>query len=104
MYFVLQKGALHRKYEQLSADKTKKGLELVDPKFALMPGPGAYSPKATDGIAFNKKSNSISLNENKKKSLVMGSTLFMSNLKTSGLNLTTVPSIPSKSQLLVVHP
>ena len=32
VYFVLQKGALHRKFEQLSADKTKKGLDLANPK------------------------------------------------------------------------
>ena len=45
VYFVLQKGALHRKHEWLSADKTKKGLDLVDPNKVTEPGPGAYSPR-----------------------------------------------------------
>jgi hypothetical protein len=62
----------------------------------MNPGPGAYSPNGGMNL-LNKKSNSLSLAEPKKKNLVMGSTLFMSNLKNTGLNLTTVPSIPSKS-------
>ena len=42
---MLSKGALHRKHEWLSADKTRKGLELIDPKKANDPGPGTYSPR-----------------------------------------------------------
>ena len=42
---MLHKGALHRKHEWLSADKTKKGLDFVDPKRVNEPGPGAYSPR-----------------------------------------------------------
>ncbi|TNV82951.1 hypothetical protein FGO68_gene4078 [Halteria grandinella] len=100
VYFVLQKGALHRKHEWLSADKTRKGLELIDPKKASDPGPGAYSPRnELNNPGLPPKRTTLG----EKKRGQIGQT-FIHNLKSTGLNLTTVPSIPSKSQLLVVHP
>jgi hypothetical protein len=61
----------------------------------MEPGPGTYSPRVHE----LKKPNNLE----KKQQAMKGST-FISNLKSTGLNLTTVPSIPSKSQLLVIHP
>lgn len=91
---MLQRGTLQRKHEFLSADKTKKGLEMPSASKASEPGPGSYSPRVHE----QRRPNNT-----EKKQAMKGST-FISNLKSTGLNLTTVPSIPSKSQLLVIHP
>ena len=60
------------------------------------PGPGSYSPLNDTSLGSIKKPTT-------KKEAFKGS-IFINNLKSTGLNLTTVPSIPSKSQLLVIHP
>lgn len=88
VYFVLEKGSLHRKHEPLAADKSKRSSEL-GPKKASDPGPGAYSPVQETSIGNIKKPTG-------KKEAFKGS-IFINNLKSTGLNLTTVPSIPSKS-------
>jgi hypothetical protein len=79
---------LHRKHEQLAADKSKRSTEIV-PKGTADPGPGAYSPIHETTLSNIKKPNN-------KKEVFKGS-IFINNLKSTGLNLTTVPSIPSKS-------
>lgn len=97
VYFVLEKGSLHRKHEWLAADKSRRIGESIGASAShLEPGPGTYSPRNNEASLQPKKNNS-------RKEAYKGST-FISNLKNTGLNLTTVPSIPSKSQLLVIHP
>jgi hypothetical protein len=39
------------------SDKTKKGLELVNPKSVLEPGPGSYSPRVLEITNSLKKNN-----------------------------------------------
>lgn len=90
VYFVLEKGTLHRKHEWLAADKSKRmGESLGLTGLNLEPGPGSYSPRNNETGVQHKKVNT-------RKEAVKGSS-FISNLKNTGLNLTTVPSIPSKS-------
>ncbi len=90
VYFVLEKGTLHRKHEWLAADKSKRmGESIGHTGSNLEPGPGSYSPRNNETGLQPKKVNT-------RKEAFKGST-FISNLKNTGLNLTTVPSIPSKS-------
>jgi hypothetical protein len=83
----LEKGSLHRKHEPLAADKSKRSTDIV-PKGTQDPGPGTYSPTHENSLTNIKKPT--------KKEAFKGS-IFINNLKSTGLNLTTVPSIPSKS-------
>jgi hypothetical protein len=45
VYFVLEKGSLHRKHERLAADKSKRSVDVRNFATSLEPGPGTYSPR-----------------------------------------------------------
>jgi hypothetical protein len=45
VYFVLEKGTLHRKHEWLAADKSKRTVDVGMVGASLEPGPGSYSPR-----------------------------------------------------------
>ncbi|CDW73467.1 UNKNOWN [Stylonychia lemnae] len=107
VYFVVKNGTQKQKQQWLSADKTKKGFEVVLKNIdKTVPGPGAYSPRnAQTSFDQNQKSKSFIKHRNSHKitSSVFKSPSLINHGHSDIVKLTSVPSIRSNVDLIQVE-
>eukprot|EP00347_Sterkiella_histriomuscorum_P012345 403368949 len=114
VYFVVKNGALQKKTQMLAADKTKKGFDVINQSMKINnPGPGAYTPinlqKSFEKIGMQKQnprnlSPRTGLTNKQYKSVSISKDPIGENgQQNNQYKLTSVPSIPSKSQLIIVQ-